>query len=182
MTFDELTAALLSRPAPVRLVAVDGPGGAGKGTFAARLARSAAGAVIVHTDDFASWDEPLGWWPRLLEQVIDPLVAGHEGRFQRFDWSEGRLVEWVTVERAPIVISEGVSSGRKGWSHHLAYTVFVDAPEPSRLRRGLDRDGDHMVDHWRSWMASEEDHFTDDHPTVEHNPKQEFVVLACRRS
>ncbi len=133
MTFDELTAALLSRPAPVRLVAVDGPGGAGKGTFAARLARSAAGAVIVHTDDFAWWDDPLGWWPRLLEQVIDPLVAGREGRFQRSDWPEGRLAEWVTVERAPIVIIEGVSSGRKEWSHHLAYTVFVDAPEPSRL-------------------------------------------------
>ncbi len=49
---------------PVRrplLVAVDGPGGAGKSTFAERLSLALGGAPVVPTDDFASADAPLGW-------------------------------------------------------------------------------------------------------------------------
>ncbi len=189
MTFDAVVADVLSSPAPVRLVAVDGPGGAGKSTFAARLSRHAGDAPVVHTDDFASWEEPLAWWPRLLAQVIEPLVTGDEGRFQRYDWAERRLSDWVTVPRRPMVIIEGVSSGRREWSAHLAVTVFVATPEQVRLRRGLDRDGDHMLDQWRSWMAAEERHFVDDGvldraalvvdgaPSLDHRPDEEFVVL-----
>ncbi|HXR12510.1 MAG TPA: hypothetical protein VN770_09460, partial [Gaiellaceae bacterium] len=44
-----------------RIVAVDGAGGAGKSSLAERLA-SRLGASIVHTDDFASWDNPVDWW------------------------------------------------------------------------------------------------------------------------
>jgi uridine kinase len=45
----------------VRLVAIDGAGGAGKSVFANRLSRIPAGAPIMHTDDFAYWDEPIRW-------------------------------------------------------------------------------------------------------------------------
>jgi hypothetical protein len=48
-----------------RVVAIDGHGGAGKSTLAKRLAKELGGAQIVETDDFASWDNPLNWWPRL---------------------------------------------------------------------------------------------------------------------
>jgi uridine kinase len=41
-----------------RLIAIDGPGGAGKSTLAERLAKQLSGAQIVRTDDFASWDNP----------------------------------------------------------------------------------------------------------------------------
>lgn len=66
---------------PVRLVAIDGPGGAGKSVFAARLARAFAGlqeVTVLHTDDFASWETPAGWWPRLepyAEAPPAPLVT-----------------------------------------------------------------------------------------------------------
>jgi len=56
-----------------RIVAIDGPGGAGKSTLAARVA-GALDAQVVRTDDFASWDEPFEWWPRLIKQVLAPLV------------------------------------------------------------------------------------------------------------
>ncbi len=194
MRFDALVAEVLSCPGPVRLVAVDGPGGAGKSTFAARLARHAGDVAVVHTDDFASWVEPLEWWPRLLAQVIDPLVAGDEGRFQRYDWAEARLAEWVTVPRRPIVIIEGVSSGRREWREHLAYCVFVTSPEQIRLQRGLERDGAQMLDQWRSWMAAEDRHFAEDGvadradlivdgaPVLDHDPEEEIDVLRRRRA
>ena len=76
----------------------------------------------VSTDEFALWDEPLEWWPRLLAQV----------------------------------------AGRREWSRHLAYTVFIATPEQSRLRRGHERDGKHRLDQWRSWMAAEAHHFARD--------------------
>jgi uridine kinase len=192
MTFDELVADVLSRRGPVRLVAVDGAGGAGKSTFAERLSRRAGGVPVVHTDDFASWDEPLEWWPRLLTQVIEPLVAGKEARYQRFDWHERRLADWLTVAPSPVVIVEGVSSGRREWAAHLAYTILVEAPEPTRLRRGLERDGDAMLEQWRSWMAAEDSHFAadgvidradlivDGEPSLDHDPDEQFVALPRR--
>ena len=45
-----------------RIVAVDGPGGAGKSSLSEWLAGE-LDAPIVHTDDFASWDNPTSWWP-----------------------------------------------------------------------------------------------------------------------
>jgi uridine kinase len=188
MGFEALVAEILARPAAVRLVAVDGPGGAGKSTFARRLARHAGDVPVVPTDDFASWDVPLEWWPRMLAQVIEPMIAGETGNYQRFDWLDGRLAEWITVPRAPIVVIEGVSSGRREWSELLAYTVFVTTPEATRLRRGLDRDGDEKIEQWRAWMAEEESHYAadgvvdradlvvDGHPDVPHDAETEFVI------
>jgi Ni2+-binding GTPase involved in maturation of urease and hydrogenase len=58
-----------------RLIAIDGPGGAGKTTLAVRLAQELQAAVI-HTDEFASWDNPVDWWPEMLERALEPLAAG----------------------------------------------------------------------------------------------------------
>ena len=83
-------------PAPAlmqcRVVAIDGAGGAGKSTLAARVAEG-LDAQIICTDDFASWEEPLEWWPRLIEQVLDPLGRNQPGRYQRFvgDVPAGRM-------------------------------------------------------------------------------------------
>ena len=192
MTYDALVGEVMSIPGPVRLVAIDGQGGAGKSTFALRLSRRAGAAPIVHTDDFASQEEPLEWWPRLLEQVIRPLASGGEGYFQRYDWVHRRLAEWVVVERSPIVIVEGVSAGRREWSEYLAYTVFVSTSPSRRLQRGLARDGEQMRAQWLSWMAAEDRHFAEDHamdhaelvvngaPMVDHREDEEFIVLHRR--
>ena len=56
-----------------RIVAIDGHGGAGKSTLAEELAGELGSAQIVHTDDFASWGFPLDWWPRLLDEVLEPV-------------------------------------------------------------------------------------------------------------
>jgi hypothetical protein len=71
------------------IIAVDGFGGAGKTTLATDLAAQ-LGAQVVHTDDFASWEEPLAWWPRLRDQVLVPISMNQSGRFQRYDWDRRR--------------------------------------------------------------------------------------------
>ena len=59
-----------------RIIAIDGPGGAGKTTLAAWLAEELQASAVIHTDDFASCDNPVNWWPTLIEQALKPLAAG----------------------------------------------------------------------------------------------------------
>jgi uridine kinase len=137
------------------LVAIDGFGGAGKSTFAAQLAEH-LGVEVVHTDDFASWEVPLEWWPRLLEEVLSPLVVGDPARFQRYDWDARALAEWHEIEPSGIVLVEGVSSSRDEFRPYLSYAVWIDTPRDVRLRRGLERDGVDAADQWANWMADED--------------------------
>jgi predicted AAA+ superfamily ATPase len=65
-----------------RIIAIDGPGGAGKTTLAARLAKELRATAVIHTDDFASWENPIEWWPALIEQALKPLAAGAAARYQ----------------------------------------------------------------------------------------------------
>ncbi len=189
VTFAALVERIMARPGAVRLVAVDGPGGAGKSTFAARLAAHAGGAPVVHTDDVASADHPIDWWPRLLRDVIEPIAAGGVGRFRRYDWDTQRLAEWLTVPRAPLVVIEGVTAGRREWRDHLAFIVWIETPHAGRLRRGLERDGDEMDGQWADWMAAEDEHYArdptigvadvvvDGQPSIDHDPERSFVVM-----
>jgi uridine kinase len=139
-----------------RLVAIDGGGGSGKTTFAARLAAGLGGAPIVPTDDFASAEIPIDWWPRMRDQVILPLRKGGSARYQRYDWPTGELAEWVEVPQCPVVIIEGVSSGRLEWASELAFLIWVEAPRRVRLASGLERDGAAARQLWLGWMAAED--------------------------
>jgi uridine kinase len=163
---DEIVAAIMAKPGPIRLVAVDGPGGAGKSTFARALSEAAGGAPVIHTDDFAADDNPIDWWPRLLEQVIEPFARGSAAHFQRYDWGSRTLAEWHTIEPAPIIIIEGVSAGRSEWAAHLSFLIWVETPRAERLRRGTERDGAEALDAWELWMAGEDAHYERD-PTRE---------------
>lgn len=153
------------RCGPVRLVAIDGPGGAGKSVFAARLARAVADrqeVTVLHTDDFASWQTPVDWWPRLEQQVLACLRHGRRGCFQRYDWTTGQRAEWVAVPLTPVVLLEGVSSARAAVTAELSYTVWIETPRVARLQRGLARDGEHACGQWQEWMAAEDHHFHTD--------------------
>lgn len=189
-TFHELASHFQRLPgARPLLVAVDGPGGSGKSTFARRLSAALGGAPIVPTDDFASADTPLEWWPRLLGQVVEPLVRGRQARYERYDWVRGEFAEWVEVPAASVVIIEGVSSGRLEWAEHLSFLVWVHTDRAERLRRGLDRDGPEAAELWQGWMAAEDAYVADQDPMsradlvvagaplLPHDPQSTFVAI-----
>jgi uridine kinase len=138
-----------------RVIAVDGLGGAGKSSFAAHLSTSLGGAEIAHTDDFASWDNPVDWWPELIESLLVPLSRNRVARFERSPWG-GDDRGWAEVQPADVVILEGVTSSRAAFRPFLTYSVWIETPPDLRLRRGLERDGDEARRQWESWMAEEE--------------------------
>jgi len=189
--YDDLVGRLLAQPRDgVRLVGVDGRGGAGKTTFAARLSAAADAAPVVHTDDFASWEEPTQWWPRMLAEVIDPLLSGNPASYRPYDWVERRLaLDVLTIPAAPLVVIEGVGATRRAWRDRLGMRIWLDTSREERLRRGLERDGEHMAEFWRWWMAAEDRYVLDERPdvhadirvsgepSVRHDPDTEFVQL-----
>ncbi|NUT35894.1 MAG: hypothetical protein HOV79_22795 [Hamadaea sp.] len=159
----------LARPSDgVRVIGVDGCAGSGKSTIARQLAEF-SGAGLVEIDDFLSWDDFSGWWPRFDEQVLTPLLAGKDAYYQVRDWANdwrgGALGGWKTLPWQPLVIIEGVTCTRRESAGRLAYNVWVEAPADVRLARGLARDhgqGYDVTELWRSWMRQEDEFFAAD--------------------
>ena len=124
-------------------------------------------AQVLHTDDFASWENPLDWWCRLEDEVLRPVSADRIGRYQRYDWNLRALAEWHTVTPGGVLILEGVSSARAAVRERLSLSVWVETPRDIRLARGLARDGDDAEALWEQWMNEEDAHFARDR-TREH--------------
>ena len=182
----------------VRIVGVDGPSGSGKSTLARRLAALAGDAVVVKIDDFVAWDDLTGWWPRFDAQVLQPLVAGHPVRYQVRDWIHDEFGRsrrgWKKAAAAPLVIVEGVTSTRIAAAPFLTYAIWVEAPDPVRMSRGLERDGDDHLDVWRRWFALEREFFVPDGTAARadlrvdtaspepHDPEHQVVAVGRIRS
>ncbi|WP_305789131.1 uridine kinase family protein [Symbioplanes lichenis] len=151
------------RLGPVRLVAVDGPSGAGKTWFARRLAQ-AADAPVVHTDDLLDgWGDQFTFWARLEEQVLVPLRQGRPATYQRYLWHRGTFGgKPVTIAPAAVVVVEGSTSARRVIRPELSFSVFVDAPAELRRTRAVSRDGGHDVafqQYLERWHIAEQAHF-----------------------
>jgi len=154
-----------ARLGPVRLVCIDGPAGSGKTTTAAALVASLQechrAVEVVHLDDlYEGWSGLEGsLWPRLAAQVLEPLRRGAPGRFQRYDWLAGSFAGWVDVPVADVLVLEGCGAGRRAVDRLATLRVWVEAPQPERLVRGLARDGEAARAHWLRWMRDEAAHF-----------------------
>jgi uridine kinase len=137
-----------------RIVAVDGAGGAGKTSLSEWLAPE-LGAQIVHTDEFATWQNPTDWWPDLIAKVLGPLAAGRPARYVPTRWGGPERQE-VTIEPGGFLILEGVTASRAAFRPYLAYVIWIETPRELRLRRGIERDGQSMRPQWEEWMAGED--------------------------
>jgi len=167
LRLDDVIAEVMERTAVngVRIVGVDGPQGSGKSTLAARIA-ALIGAPLVQMDDFVSWVDLVGWWPRLEAQVLGPLLSGNDAHYRVRDWENDEfgtsLGGWKTVAWSPVVVLEGLTCTRAAVAERLAYRIWVEAPDEIRLRRGLERDGETHRELWLDSMVTERQFFTDD--------------------
>ncbi|GHG20019.1 hypothetical protein GCM10017567_43370 [Amycolatopsis bullii] len=132
----------------MRVLAIDGPSGAGKSTLAARvvddLTARGCRTALVSTDAFATWEDPVSWWPRLADGVLRPLADGVPGAYRRMDWSTGvpRPGELVRVTVPDVLVLEGVSSGRASARSLLSHLCWLSGgSDAERLARTVARDG-----------------------------------------
>jgi hypothetical protein len=159
-TFAGLAERLRAAPARLgstRLVCVDGPAGSGKTTFAGRLAEALGpDAAVVHLEDlYAGWTIT-GAVSRLCAGVLRPVSEGGEGAFHAYDWNARRFTPAPTsVPAAPVLLVEGCGSGARALDPWRSLLVWVEAPPPLRVARGLARDGEELETDWLRWQATE---------------------------
>ena len=155
------------------LVAIDGGAGAGKSTLAREIRNRLGGVAILSTDDFF---RPLNEypaaslppeklydlyfpWQRMRDEALIPLRRGETARYQRYDWSSDRLLDWIIVEPEEIVLVEGVYSSRPELRTMLDAAIIVEASRDERRRRVLARGPNQSSDWMTPWMAAEDWYF-----------------------
>ena len=114
------------------LVAIDGPGGAGKSTLAQLLKEQLKTlewivAVVKHDDFYLPSGQRKNRqvgvigrdfdWERLRDQVLIPIREGRSIHYQRYDWEADVLAEWRTISASDAVLVEGVYTMRRELTH-----------------------------------------------------------------
>jgi uridine kinase len=155
-----------------RFIAIDGHGGSGKSTLAETLATE-FDAEIIHTDDFASYENNRTWWPLIVEHVFKPIKHGAKTlNYPRSKWSENHNPEPVVDQPVTkVMILEGVSALRTEFRQYIDFGIFVDTPEEVFLQRGFERDqgqdsksDEELRKIWQAWRKEELEYMRCDNP------------------
>ena len=158
MRFADLAARVRAAPPRLggtRLVAVDGPAGSGKTTFAGHLATALGQAPLVHLDDLYDGWTLDGVVERLRTQVLDPVAAGRDARFDAYDWAAGAFAVPTTVPARDVLVVEGCGSGARALDDVRVLLVWVEAPPDVCAQRWAARGGAAMTAFQPAWAAAE---------------------------
>ena len=160
-----------------RVVAIDGPAGAGKTTFANSLAvelggtpSAGAGAFdpaaplatdvrILHADDmYEGWAGLDALEDLLVGEILAPLAADRDASFRMWDWERDARGATVPVPAPEVLIIEGVGAASRAARGFASLVIWVDAPADVRTSRGIARDGEEERHHWEAWQPAEAEH------------------------
>lgn len=155
----------------VFFIAVDGHGGSGKSTLGALLAKTMK-ADLIHTDDFAGFDNNPNWPNQLTKSIFIPILNGAKIlNYERSKWWENHYPAPVSGQPVTrVMILEGVSSLRKEFRDFISLGIFVDTPRDICLRRGIERDKkvglpkSELLELWKNWLDEEDKYFERDNP------------------
>lgn len=159
----------LTGPGP-HLVLVDGRSGAGKSTFAARVAELTGGHVV-HADDVAWHLHPTDWDDALVSGILDPWSRGAAVSYRPPGWQAKGRPGAAEVPACGVLVVEGVGAGRRRLAERAALTVWVNSDRDEARRRGIERDivtegrtRAQAHDFWDEWARSEEPFLADERP------------------
>ena len=122
------------------LLAIDGYGGSGKTTLARAIQLNFPGSAIITLDDFATDTTSGADRNRFISHVLMPLSEGKDARYQRFNWREKILADWITVEPKGLIIIEGVSVLGEDFNSYYDLRVWIDCPFDIASQRMKERD------------------------------------------
>jgi uridine kinase len=152
----------------VKVIAIDGPAGAGKTTLAHQLSEILDGAPIVHMDDlYLGWEDALtaSLTKTLRDHILTPISLGKRGSYRRWDWHKSQLAEVREIPRHPYLILEGVGAGQRVVRAFSTALIWIDISSETGLKRTIARDKvivediDKFQEEMKSWQAREIVHF-----------------------
>lgn len=154
-----------SGPSGTVLIGVDGRSGSGKSTFAANLAKAAAHATVVHTDDIAWHHGFFDWDDLLVDGVLGPLRRdGAPIAYRPPAWNVHHRPGAVEVPAGTeVLIVEGVGACRARLRPWFDATVWIQCDADLAYRRVLAR-GDDPVEFIDDWTAQEVSFLAQDRP------------------
>ena len=149
------------------LYAIDGPAGAGKTTFAAKLEAelSVNGSVrVIHMDDlYNGWDNALSNpLAEILDRISTAHIAGREFVIKIFNWHTMAFDREERITPTDYLIIEGVGAAQQIVRETGATTYWLDIEPEIVLQRVLDRDGVHIEAQMRQWQVDQDKHFARD--------------------
>ena len=169
----------------VKFIAIDGRGGSGKSTVA-KLIADKLSAEIIQTDDFASWEDQINWWPLVIERVFQPIIDGASTlNYPRSKWWPTHRPEPVVNQYVtPIMILEGVTALRKEFRPFVSLGIFVNTPRETCIQRGIERDlanntgksEEEIITLWQHWATGEDDYINQNNP----NDYAEIIIDGTR--
>lgn len=171
LSLDDLIKSLLAAKPKfpnVRIIAIDGPAGAGKSTLAKRIKsnlqeQSGLKTVIVHMDDlYDGWENALTdqLTKTLINQILIPVSLSKNFGYRKYNWLSGNFGEFFEEESPEILILEGVGSGQRATRKYLDHLIWIDIDAETGLQRVLQRDGDYLENEMRVWQMRESSHFS----------------------
>jgi uridine kinase len=150
-----------------RIIAIDGPAGAGKSTLASRIAMSMreTNIEIVHMDDlYSGWEDALtNTLTKTLEfNIAQPASQGKPFEYRKYNWLTKQFGEFLRIIPQDLLILEGVGAGQKSIRKYLDQLIWIDIEPEIGLNRVLQRDGDYLEAEMRVWQMRESEHFERD--------------------
>ena len=149
------------------LLAIDGPAGAGKTTFAAKLEAelSVNGTVrVIHMDDlYNGWENALSNpLSEILDRISTAHLAGREFVIKIFNWHTMTFDREEKIAPTDYLIIEGVGAAQQIVRETGATTYWLEIEPEIGLQRVLDRDGAHIEVQMRQWQVDQDKHFARD--------------------
>jgi len=176
------------------VIAVDGRSGAGKSTFAARIAEVVGGVAVVRTDDIAWHHSFFGWADLMRSGVLEPVRRGETVAYRPPAWvARGRRGAVEVGAGCRAVVLEGVGAGRRDLADLVDALVWVQSDADDARTRGIARDGGDVA-FWDEWEAEEVPFLDEQRPweradvivagslVLDHDPEHEVVVAPAPAS
>ena len=162
---DESLANLITRitnKAAKPLLLIDGIGGSGKTTLAAKLADT-INANIVHSDDVCWNADPVHWDDEMLDGIINSWLNNNIVTYRPSGWIRMNRLGCIEVDPNKALVIEGMGASRQTLRSVASYSIWVDTePEIARSRmvkrdlaRGVDGGTVESITQFADWWDSQ---------------------------
>ncbi|MCL2254808.1 MAG: hypothetical protein FWC09_10225 [Lachnospiraceae bacterium] len=121
------------------LVLIDGKAGAGKTSFAVKLAEF-LNANLVASDDVAWWSDPIHWDEEMLNGIIEPWLNGKNAAYTPSGWIKKHRDGFIEVDSGKALIIEGCGTCRKTLRKVANFSIWIDTDSEISRERVINRD------------------------------------------